>query len=276
MSDYVFFTFPSIWNTNYSIPLPYATLMRVNITEAVLINSTTIEPEIIATGVRDSQGLSFSPVTKDLWFTDNGCEYLGSEPGQNQLCNFGGTELDDDLPPDEINSYPAEIAFSDGSYKDPLDYGFPECYGDNIPDPGFPNFFKNCLQDKVGSLAQLEAHQAPLGLVFYPDFLNKSFPHKFPSEFTFNMFVASHGSTYRTPKDGYDVLFVQLDPSNKAITRTSEFATGWLKTYPNKTQEVLGRPCALIVDPLNGSLLIADDFNNALYRISYNTNESPH
>lgn len=66
--------------------------------------------EIFAHGVRNSVGFDWHPATGELWFTDNGRDWLG-----------------DNLPPDELNRAPQKG----------LHFGFPYCYGKDIPDPEF-------------------------------------------------------------------------------------------------------------------------------------------
>ncbi|TDJ31718.1 MAG: sorbosone dehydrogenase family protein, partial [Gammaproteobacteria bacterium] len=66
--------------------------------------------EVYARGVRNSLGLDWHPDTGELWFSDNGRDWLG-----------------DDLPPDELNHAP----------KPGMHFGFPYCHGGDIPDPEF-------------------------------------------------------------------------------------------------------------------------------------------
>jgi len=62
--------------------------------------------EVFAKGVRNSVGFDFHPTTKDLWFTDNGRDYM-KQPDHNFI------------PPDELNHAPTKG----------LHFGFPYCYG---------------------------------------------------------------------------------------------------------------------------------------------------
>jgi glucose/arabinose dehydrogenase len=56
----------------------HATITRVDVADG--------RPEVVARGVRNSVGFDFHPDTGELWFTDNGRDWLG-----------------DDRPPDELN-----------------------------------------------------------------------------------------------------------------------------------------------------------------------------
>ena len=66
--------------------------------------------EIFARGVRNTVGFDWHPVTKELWFTDNGRDWMG-----------------DDRPPDELNHAPEKG----------MHFGYPYCHGTGIPDPEF-------------------------------------------------------------------------------------------------------------------------------------------
>ena len=145
--------------------------------------------EIFASGLRNSVGLAWHPVTKELWATDNGRDWLG-----------------DNLPPDEVNIV-----------KEGKDYGWPYCYGDKIPDPDF-NDTKRC-ENTVAPVVEIQAHSAPLGLTFY----NGSM---FPDEYRGDLFVAYHGSWNRSIPTGYKVVRIAME-DGKPI-RTEDFATGWM------------------------------------------------
>jgi glucose/arabinose dehydrogenase len=136
--------------------------------------------EVFARGVRNTVGFTWHPTTKQLWFTDNGRDYLG-----------------DDVPPCELN-----VAARAG-----LDFGFPYCHGKDIKDPEFGRFGE-C--SKIAAPAQLlGAHVAPLGVKFYT---GSSFPPAYRNQ----IFIAEHGSWNRSTKSGYRVSRVKLD-GNRAI-----------------------------------------------------------
>ena len=66
--------------------------------------------EVFADGVRNSVGFDWHPVTRELWFTDNGRDMMG-----------------DDVPNDELNIAP----------KAGLNFGFPFCHQGDVTDPEF-------------------------------------------------------------------------------------------------------------------------------------------
>ncbi len=162
----------------------------------------------------------FHPITGELYATENSRDWLG-----------------EDLPPDEINVI-----------KNNKHYGWPFCYGNNIPDPEFGD--KNC-ELREPSFVDLQAHSAPLGLAF-------NFGNNFPDELKGSLFVAYHGSWNRKVPTGYKI--VRIDIENKEIY---DFATGWLQDT-----KVLGRPVDVIFDK-DGVMYVSDDNAGVIYRIWY-------
>ena len=182
--------------------------------------------EIIATGIRNTVGMTFHPQTNELWFTDNGRDMLG-----------------DDLPPGELN----KVSFK-GEH-----FGFPFCHGSKVVDPEYGSL--GSCSDITAPVQELDAHVAPLGLKFYTGTM-------FPEDYHNQVFIPEHGSWNRSEKSGYRVTLVKLD-QDQAISYET-FASGWLKD-----EESLGRPTDLLVLP-DGSMLISDDQNGVIYKITYN------
>jgi glucose/arabinose dehydrogenase len=149
------------------------------------------KPEVIARGVRNSVGFDFDPATKDLWFTDNGRDWLG-----------------DDSPPDELNhlSRPGEH------------FGFPFCHGDGLRDSEY-NAGRAC--DQFTAPARLLGpHVAAIGMRFYTGTM-------FPEKYRGGVFIAEHGSWNRSKPIGYRVTFVGIEGGR--ATSYEPFAEGWLK-----------------------------------------------
>ena len=144
----------------------------------------------VAHGVRNSVGFAWHPNTSQLWFTDNGRDWLG-----------------DDLPPGELN-----VATGAG-----LHFGFPFCHGGDIQDPDFGDL-GSCDQ-MVPPVRELDPHVAPLGVVFYT-------ADTFPERYHNQVFIAEHGSWNRKEKIGYRVTLVTLE-GNRALSY-QPFASGWL------------------------------------------------
>lgn len=197
----------------------FATIMRLN------IDGT--EPEIYARGVRNSVGFDWNPLDNSLFFTENGRDWMG-----------------DDMPPCEINHAPTAN----------LHFGFPYCHAGLYADTEFASN-KTC-DDFTKPFQNLEAHVAPLGMIFYT---GKQFPEKYRN----GIFVAEHGSWNRTNPIGYKITFVGVDENNKS-KGVETFASGWLDEKSNRW----GRPADIIMHP-DGSILVSDDFGDAIYKISY-------
>ena len=86
----------------------------------------------------------------------------------------------------------------------------------------------------------------------------------FPKEYKNAIFVARHGSWNRTHKLGGAVVVVKLNKDG-TVKSVEPFLTGFIRN-----NNYLGRP--VDVQPLrDGSLLVSDDWNGALYRITYDS-----
>jgi glucose/arabinose dehydrogenase len=148
---------------------------------------------VYASGLRNSVGLAFHPLTGELYATENGRDWLG-----------------DNTPPDEIN-----LIVEGGNY------GWPDCYGKNIFDTDFNNseYTGNPCNDsgRIPSLVDLQAHSAPLGLTFYDGDM-------FPEKYQGDLFVCYHGSWNRQEPTGYKIVNIDMD-----TLEVNDFASGWLK-----------------------------------------------
>jgi glucose/arabinose dehydrogenase len=148
-------------------------------------------PEVVARGVRNSVGFDFDPATGDLWFTDNGRDWLG-----------------DDQPPDELNHLT----------KVGEHFGFPFCHGSGLRDPEH-NAGHACSQFTPPA-RELGPHVASIGMRFYTG-------RMFPDKYRGGVFIAEHGSWNRSTPIGYRVSFVKIE--NGRATSYEPFAAGWLK-----------------------------------------------
>jgi glucose/arabinose dehydrogenase len=84
----------------------------------------------------------------------------------------------------------------------------------------------------------------------------------FPSEYKDAIFIARHGSWNRTSKIGGDIVVVRLN-SDGSFKSMEPFLTGFIQN-----NSYVGRPADVLVMK-DGSLLVSDDYNGAVYRISY-------
>ncbi len=161
----------------------YSTIMRMQ--------PDGTELEVFAQGIRNTVGFDWHPETGELWFTDNGRDWLG-----------------DDMPPDELNHAP----------NPEMHFGFPYCHGGDIPDPEFGEQ-RNC-EEFTPPAMRLGPHVAALGMRFYTGSM-------FPAEYQNQIFIAEHGSWNRSIPIGYRVTLVRLE-GNKAVSY-EVFAEGWLQ-----------------------------------------------
>ena len=184
--------------------------------------------EIVARGIRNTVGFDWHPVTKELWFTDNGRDWAG---------NAG--------PEDELNRVPKDM--------EGASFGFPYCHAMGIPDPDVKR--PNPCAGVIMPAALTGPHAAGLGIHFYTGDM-------FPKKYKNVAFIARHGSWNREQKYGYDVVMAKVSGGKATIT---PFLTGLLN---NEKNEFYGRP-SYIFQMKDGSILVSDETNGAVYRISY-------
>ena len=158
--------------------------------------------EIVARGVRNTVGFDWHPVTKELWFTDNGRDWAG---------NAG--------PEDELNRIPKNM--------EGASFGFPYCHAMGIPDPDVKR--PNPCAGVIMPAALTGPHAAGLGIIFYTGDM-------FPKQYKNVAFIARHGSWNREQKYGYDVVMAKVSGGKATIT---PFLTGLLN---NEKNEFYGRP----------------------------------
>jgi len=152
--------------------------------------------------------------------------------------------LSEDQPQDKLNR-----VMQPG--KD--NFGFPYCAGGDIPDPQFG--WGHSCDEFTKPLAQVGPHTAPLGMRFYTGKM-------FPAEYRNAIFIARHGSWNRSKKIGGDVVVAKLN-SDGTVKSIEPFITGFIVD-----NNYIGRPVDMewLKD---GSMLLSDDYNGAVYRITY-------
>jgi glucose/arabinose dehydrogenase len=182
--------------------------------------------EIVALGVRNTVGFDWNPLTKQLYFTDNGRDWLS-----------------EDVPEDKLNRVT----------KIGEDFGAPYCYQGNIADPEFG--WGHSCSEFTPPVGLMGPHAAALGMRFYTGSM-------FPKDYKNAIFVARHGSWDRTVKFGGDVALVKLNKDG-TVKSVEPFLTGFLQN-----NNYVGRPVD-VQQLKDGSLLVSDDWNGAVYRITY-------
>jgi glucose/arabinose dehydrogenase len=152
--------------------------------------------------------------------------------------------LGEDIPSDKVN-YISHIG---------EDFGFPYCHQGDIPDPKFAMGHK--CSEFAPPTFKLGAHVAPLGMKFYTG-------NQFPADYKDNIIVAEHGSWNRLKYQGGRLVRISVDPDGKNA-KQEVLASGWI----GADGKYLGRPNDVLVAK-DGALMVADDYNGAVYRISY-------
>jgi glucose/arabinose dehydrogenase len=151
--------------------------------------------------------------------------------------------LSEDMPEDKLNRVTKPG-------KD--NFGYPYCHQGNFPDPEFG--WGHSCSEFTKPIALLGPHAAALGLKFYTG-------NGFGAEYHNALFLARHGSWNRTVKFGSDVVVIKLN-GNGSVRSIDPFVTGFIQN-----NVYVGRPVDVL--PMkDGSLLISDDFNGAVYRVS--------
>ncbi|MCY4171750.1 MAG: sorbosone dehydrogenase family protein [Bacteroidetes bacterium] len=196
------------------------------------MNPDGSEREIYAHGIRNSVGFDWHPETGELWITDNGSDNISPDPA-----------ITDNLPSCELNH-----ALESGMH-----FGYPYYHQGDTPDPEFGE--GRTADEFTPPTLLLGPHVAPLGIDFYTGGM-------FPEGYVNHAFIAEHGSWNRREKIGYRVKLVHFDDEGMAIDQ-EVFAEGWLQG-----EDHWGRPVDIETLP-DGSILISDDFANAIYRITY-------
>ena len=175
----------------------------------------------VADGVRNSVGFDWHPVTKKMYFSDNGRDWLG-----------------DDSPDCELN-----VIDTEGSF-----YGYPFKHAKSVIDPEFGHLIPSINKKFIDPIAELGAHVAPLGVAFYDQDI-------FPAKYKNSLFVALHGSWNRTKKSGYKLVFIQLDEEGNYVSQ-EDFITGWLSS-----ESAWGRPVSPYIMSDGSMLLSDDKYN---------------
>ena len=161
----------------------FASIMRLNADGSGL--------EIVARGIRNTVGFDWHPETRELWFTNNGRDWMG-----------------DDLPPDTLHRVSQK-----GQH-----FGFPYCHAGDIPDPKFGR--RHECREFDGPEIRLGPHVAPLGMKFYTGDM-------FPGQYHGQIFIAEHGSWNRSEPIGYRISVVKLERGRAKSYKV--FADGWLQ-----------------------------------------------
>jgi glucose/arabinose dehydrogenase len=199
---------------------------RANILE---INPDGTGERILASGIRNPNGLDFEPATGQLWTVVNERDLLG-----------------DDAAPDYFTRVrPGDF------------YGWPWSYWgeqvDSRVQPQRPDLVAKAIRPDYS----LGAHSAPLGLAFYRG-------SAFPAQYRGGAFIAEHGSWNRGHPVGYKVVYIPFR-DGMPTGLPEDFMTGFKPDIAKS--ETYGRPVGVITDKAGG-LLVTDDAANVVWRVS--------
>jgi len=191
-------------------------------------NIETGEARHFAAGLRNPNGLDFSPWSGELWTTVNERDMLGS-----------------DLVPDYLTNVPVGA-----------NYGWPWLYYydnfDRRVEAPMPRFLDSYVRNPEYALGP---HVAALGLVFTAE------GHRMGDELASGAFIARHGSWNRKPPSGYDVVYVAFDELGNPVGSPVPVLTGFL----NDNGTTKGRP-TWVEWAGDGSLLVSDDTAGIIWR----------
>jgi glucose/arabinose dehydrogenase len=191
---------------------------------------------VFASGLRNPFGMAWAPGTQDLWAVVNERDELG-----------------DELVPDFLTHV------KPGAF-----YGWPYAYFGPHADPRLKGDRPDLIAQSIIPDVKLDAHSSSMGLAFYN---KKSFPPKYRG----GAFIGQHGSWNRSVLSGYKVVFVPFK-KGKPVGEPEDFLTGFIAN--SEKSEVFGRPAGIAVLP-DGSLLVADDASNTLWKIEVEKNKEP-
>ena len=194
---------------------------------------------IFATGLRNAVGLAVQPGGGALWASTNERDGLG-----------------DDLVPDYITRV------REGDY-----YGWPWFYLGNHEDPRHAGERPDLAGQAIIPDVPVQSHSASLQMMFYP--ATASGPAAFPADYRGDIFAAFHGSWNRSGRTGSKVIRVHL-VQGVPTGDYEDFLTGFVVDDAH----VWGRPVG-VTAAHDGSLLVTDDANGTLWRISYTGHYHP-
>jgi glucose/arabinose dehydrogenase len=134
-------------------------------------------------------------------------------------------------------------------------YGWPYSYWGRHLDPRVHPQNPAMVEKAIRPDYALGSHVAALGLSFVTGTsLGPSFGQ--------GAFVGQHGSWNRQDLSGYKVVWVPFSngrPAGKPV----DFLTGFIKDGHAR-----GRPVGVTFDPVRGSLIVADDLSNTVWRVA--------
>ena len=184
-----------------------------------------------ATGLRNPVGIAYYPGSNDLYVVVNERDGEG-----------------DELVPDYFTRV------QQGDF-----FGWPYAYIGQHEEPSLKGKHPDLVAKAKVPDVLFRSHSAPLGLVFYTG-------TQFQVAYRGGAFVAHHGSWNAANPRGYRIVYVPF-ANGRPAGGFNNFALGfWVQGAA--PAGVMGRPVGM-AQAKDGSLLVADDVGNVVWRIAY-------
>ena len=202
--------------------------------------------KIFASGLRNTIGFGWHPVSQKLFGMDHGIDMLGDNDQEEELNEivegkkYGWAYVYANAKLNPHNHPPRELGLTNDDWA----------------------------KQSVNPVLLYTPHAAPMQMAFYTG-------NQFPDEYKNDAFVAMRGSWNRVPPSGYEVVRVRFDKSGNP-TLIEPFLTGFLVKggAPDGKDAHFARVAGLAIIK-DGSMLVTDDTNNIIYRVSYNSRQMP-
>lgn len=135
-------------------------------------------------------------------------------------------------------------------------YGWPWYYIGGHEDPRWRGARPDLKDDVLTPQVLIQPHSAPSSLVFYDG-------KAFPAEYRGDVFATLHGSWNRPQRTGYKVIRIRMR-DGQPTGEYDDFMTGFVVN----SSSVWGRPAGAVVT-LDGALLVSDDANGTIFRVTH-------
>ena len=201
---------------------------------------------IFASGLRNTIGFGWHPISGKMFGMDHGIDMLGDNDQEEELnelvegAKYGWAYVYANGKLNPHNKPPRELGLTNEDWA---------------------------KQSKNPTLLYTP-HAAPMQMAFYTGSM-------FPAEYKNDAFVAFRGSWNRNPPSGYEVVRIRFDAQGNP-TKFEPFLTGFLiKGGSDNGKDAHFARLAGLAMMKDGSMLVTDDTNNIIYRVSYNEKTMP-
>ena len=201
---------------------------------------------IFASGLRNTIGFGWHPTSRRFYGWDQGMDWLGDDEQHEEV-----NEILD------RQKYGWAYVYDDG-----------KIYPHGKPPASLGLTSEDWAKQSKNPSIMHTAHSAGMQMAFYTGAM-------FPAEYKNDAFVALRGSWNRNPPSGYELARIHFDKSGNP-TRIEPFVSGFIVRggAPDGKDGHFARPCGVAQLP-DGSMLLTDDTNNIIYRITYNQKTPP-